>query len=221
MGTAGLTQRNPWRIQQKHHGPTNNPRIHKQLAPLSVLGTHIEMIQIQELHVQEWTRLVQQHPQCICRGSCNNVNSGVTHWVRAWEQEGLLGKQQRADPQNWHAAGILATKARTRAGNKYNTTVGWGGTWNKLNSNKIHQNKNAKVSFEDHLLKYKPTWGANKVIQGHIPSLNVMTTAHTATWTKIKKLNSGVRVRGVINSKESVKFKLANIYKIKSQWSLS
>jgi hypothetical protein len=30
-------------------------------------------------------------------------------------------------------------------------------------------------------------------------------------------LNSGVRVRGVIKSTESVKFKLANIYKIKSQ----
>jgi hypothetical protein len=34
---------------------------------------------------------------------------------------------------------------------------------------------------------------------------------------EIKKLNSGVRVRGVIKSTESVKFKLANIYKIKSQ----
>jgi hypothetical protein len=72
-------------------------------------------------------------------------------------------------------------KARTGAGNKYKTTLGWGDTQSKLNSNKIHQNKTANVSFEDDLLKYKPTRGVKKTIQGHIPSSNGATTACTAT----------------------------------------
>jgi hypothetical protein len=41
--------------------------------------------------------------------------------------------------------------------------------------------KKAKISFEDDLLKYKPTRGVNKIIQGHIPSSNRATTAGTAT----------------------------------------
>jgi hypothetical protein len=45
-----------------------------------------------------------------------------------------------------------------------------------MNSIKL---KKAKVTFEDDLLKYKPTWGANKIIQGHIPSSNRATTART------------------------------------------
>ncbi len=66
-------------------------------------------------------------------------------------------------------------------GNKYKTTLGRGDTRIKLNSNELHQNKKAKVSFEDDLLKIKPTQGVNKIIQGHIPSSNGVTTAHTAT----------------------------------------
>ena len=47
-----------------------------------------------------------------------------------------------------------------------------------MNSIKI---KKAKVSFEDDLIKYKPIWGVNKIIQGHNPSVNGATTACTAT----------------------------------------
>ena len=65
-------------------------------------------------------------------------------------------------------------------GNEYKTTLGRGDTRIKLNSNELHQNKKAKVSFEDDLLKIKPTQGVNKIIQGHIPSLNGATTARTA-----------------------------------------
>ncbi len=42
------------------------------------------------------------------------------------------------------------------------------------------------------------------------------TTLMTTAAVRDKKLNSGVRLRGVMKSTESVKFKLANIYKIKS-----
>jgi hypothetical protein len=59
-------------------------------------------------------------------------------------------------------AEILAKKARTGTGNEYRTTLGWGDTWSKLDSNEIHQNKKAKVTFEDDLLKYKPTRGQTK-----------------------------------------------------------
>jgi hypothetical protein len=45
-----------------------------------------------------------------------------------------------------------------------------------MNSIKL---KKTKVTFEDDLLKYKPTRGANKIIQGHIPSLDGATTART------------------------------------------
>ncbi len=74
----------------------------------------------------------------------------------------------------------MAKKARTGMGNEYRTTLGWGDTRSKLNSNELHQNKKAKVTFEDDLLKYRPTRGANKIIQGHIPSANGATTACTA-----------------------------------------
>ncbi len=77
----------------------------------------------------------------------------------------------------------MAKKTRTGAGNEYKTTLGQGDTQSKLNSNEIHQNKTAKVSFEDDLLKYKPTRGVNKIIQGHITSSNGVTTARTVTQT--------------------------------------
>jgi hypothetical protein len=66
-------------------------------------------------------------------------------------------------------------------GNEYKTTLGRGDTQSKLISNKIHQNKKAKISFEDDLLKYKPTGGVNKIVQGQIPSSNGATTACTMT----------------------------------------
>jgi hypothetical protein len=66
-------------------------------------------------------------------------------------------------------------------GNEYKTILGQGDTWCKPKSKNIHQNKKAKVSVKDDLLKFKPTWGARKIIQGHIPSSNGVTTAHTAT----------------------------------------
>ncbi len=53
----------------------------------------------------------------------------------------------------------MAKKARTGMGNENKTLLGWGETQTKLNNNKIHQNKSAKVSFADDLLKYKPTRG--------------------------------------------------------------
>jgi hypothetical protein len=69
------------------------------------------------------------------------LTPGVKHCARTQEQEGLPGKQQRADPQNCHSAEILAKKARTGMGNKYRTTFGWGDTGSKLDSNKLHHNK--------------------------------------------------------------------------------
>ncbi len=74
----------------------------------------------------------------------------------------------------------MAKKARTGTGNRYKTAVGWGDTQSKIDSNELHQIKKAKVTFDGKLLKYKPTRGANKIIQGHIPSSSRATTAPIA-----------------------------------------
>jgi hypothetical protein len=108
------------------------------------------------------------------------LTPGVKQCARAREQEGLPGKQQRADHQNRHMAAPAAKKARTGTGNGYKTTVGRGYTRSKIDSNELHQIKKAKVTFDNELLKYKPTRGANKIIQGHIPSASRATTAPTA-----------------------------------------
>jgi hypothetical protein len=126
------------------------------------LRVQLNKILISELGVQEWTRSAQQHPRRICRGSCNNSNTGGKALRMRTRTGGIARQATEGWPHNWHAAEILAKKARKGTGNEYKTTLGQEDTQSKLNSNELHLNKKAKVSFEDDLLKYKPTRGANK-----------------------------------------------------------
>ncbi len=56
----------------------------------------------------------------------------------------------------------MAKKARAGGGDEYQTTIGRKGIRSKLYGNKTQQNKIARVSYDDDLLRNKPARGGKK-----------------------------------------------------------
>ena len=56
----------------------------------------------------------------------------------------------------------MAKKARAGGGDEYQTTIGRKGIRSKLSGNKTQQNKIARVSYDDDLLRNKPARGGKK-----------------------------------------------------------